>query len=158
MKTYTLLILAIIFIAASCNKDPKPNGDFVRCKVDGQSYKPDNCTNCTVCRIIRDTTFTFGINRGIENVGLGLNDPIGISVKAYILNDNFKNQGTYDNTIFGNDEYKTDPIHIGSLHITILDKVKKKIEGTFSFIGFSPAQNKTVNITDGEFRLTYTTN
>lgn len=158
MKTYLFLIIATIFIAASCNKEHKPIGDFAWCKVDGQRYEPDGWPNKNVCRIIRDTIFTFGISRGWESIGIALHDSNGISVKTYKLSNALSGNASYDNSVAVDDIFRTDPNHTGILTITYLDRVSKRIEGTFSFKAFNPVQNKMVIVSDGEFRLPYTTN
>lgn len=158
MKTYFFLMLTTIFVSASCNKDPKPIGDYIRCKVDGQTYTPDNCANCNVCRVLGDTIFILGANRGLEAILIGITDKSGISIKSYVLNSNVTNGGTYKNSTTTNDRFDTDLSRMGILNILMLDKNSKKISGTFYFQAYNPIQNKIVNITEGEFRLSYTTN
>ena len=157
MKKYLVLAIAVIFISASCNKDPNSSGYYAKFKIDGQSYTPDNCSNCKICRIIRDTIFTFGLTRDIENVGIGISDSSGIATKIYQLYT-IRNAGSYSNAIYSINRFLTDSIHTGTLHLTLIDKINNKIEGNFSFTAYNRLQNKIVTVTDGEFRLPYDTN
>jgi hypothetical protein len=45
----------------------------------------------------------------------------------------------------------------GNITITTLDKTNKIIAGTFYFEAYNTVQNKTVNISEGKFRLQYRT-
>ncbi|MEN9568787.1 MAG: hypothetical protein RL172_18, partial [Bacteroidota bacterium] len=49
----------------------------------------------------------------------------------------------------------TDSLRTGQITISKLDKSNKIIEGSFYFQAYNPVQNKTVNVTNGEFRLKY---
>ena len=160
LKLFTLLILATIAIAASCNKTPTPAPDdfYFRCKINGQTYIPNSCANCITCTIYKDTTFLLGGNAGFEAIAIGVINKPEIIAKAYILNSNIANGGTYKNSTTTTDRFDTDATRVGQLIITSIDKVNRIIIGTFYFQAYNPVQNKTVDVTEGEFRLKYTTN
>jgi hypothetical protein len=158
MKYLIILFACVFCLAASCNKEHLPEYYF-KCKVNGQEYMPDNCANCTTADLIGDTTFIFGGNKGIEAIAIGVKDLNGISVKVFLLNHlNLQNKGggaIYKNTTSTIDQFKTDSIRTGQFNITTIDKTNKIIAGTFFFEAFNAVQNKTVNISEGKFRLQY---
>lgn len=160
--TYTFILLLSLFTlltAGSCKKERLPEYYF-KCKLNGQEYVPDNCANCRTANVLGDTLLIVGANRYLES--------IGIDVLEYPLKENVytlrrrrsASAGTadYDNTI-GNpsDIFHTDSLRTGQLTITTLDKTNKIVAGTFYFEAYNAVQNKTVKITDGFFRLKYTT-
>lgn len=157
MQQLLFVFTASLFFAASCNKEHLPEYYF-KCKLNGQEYVPDNCANCTQGKILQDTVLIIGGNRSFESLGIGINDGGGIKVGNYILNEIIGRRGDYKFSTSPNDRYFTDATHTGSLTITTLDKTNKIIAGTFSFQAYNSVQNKTVNITEGKFRLQYKTN
>jgi len=159
MKQLFYLLGVTILIAASCEKqNNNPAQYYIRCKIDEQNYLPNNCANCMKGQLLGDTTFLLNANAGYESVAVGIIklDKTPIAVATYALNDNLQQNGVYDNSPQINDIFKTDAIRVGDLKITTLDKVNKIIAGTFYFRAFNPVQNKTVNVSNGEFRLKYT--
>ena len=64
--------------------------------------------------------------------------------------------GAYKNSTTTNERFDTDATQTGQLNITTLDTTNKIVAGTFYFQAYNPVQNKTVNISNGEFRLKYT--
>jgi hypothetical protein len=158
MKNIVLGLLAFcLFTAFACNKEHLPEF-YYQCNVDGQVYKPNNCANCLTCTIYKDTVFLLGANRGFEALGMGLHDVNGVSVKSYFLNGQISGSADYKFSTTVNNIFRTDSIRTGNLNISLLDKPNKIIEGTFSFTAYNPIQNKIVTVTDGKFRLHYTTN
>ena len=109
-------------------------------------------------QILGDTTFLLNANAGFESVDIGIIklDKVPIKMTEYLLNKNLQQNGTYDNSPQVNDIFKTDATRTGKLVITSLDKSNKIVAGIFYFQAYNPVQNKTVNITNGEFRLKYT--
>lgn len=81
-----------------------------------------------------------------------------IQSKMYVLNGHYSGSSAYDNSPEVSDIFITDSLRIGQLTITKLDKVNKIISGSFSFVAYNVEQNKTVNVTEGKFRLQYKTN
>ena len=144
----------------SCHKNPENAQYYFKCKVDGQEYIPNGCANCLVAKLLGDTTLLINGNRGFEAVDIGIIklDRIPIIATNYILNDNPQQNGMYDNSPQVNDIFKSDATRTGLLNITVLDKSNKIISGIFYFQAYNPVQNKTVNITDGQFRLNYSIN
>lgn len=157
--TYTFLLLLSLFTiltASECRKTTTPEFYF-KCKVDGQEYIPNSCANCLTCTILRDTTFILGANRGLETLGIGINDNTQIKVTTYVLNEVIGRRGDYKFSTTTNDRFFTDASHIGSLQITAIDKTNKVIEGSFYYKAYNSLHNTEVNISDGSFRLKYKT-
>ena len=102
----------------------------------------------------------MGGNAGFQAVDIGIIklDKVPISKTSYILDNNLQQNATYDISPLVNDIYKTDAIHTGKLTINTLDRTKKIIEGSFYFKAYNAYRNDSVSITDGKFRLNYTTN
>ena len=161
MRNFFWLILIVtsllIFSFAQCKKDVLPEFYF-RCKVDGQDYRPNGCTNCITCTILGDTIFLLGGNRGFETLGMGIRDLNGITKGAYNLNEIRGRKADYKNSIIVDDRYFTDANHVGKLEITSVDKQINIISGTFFFNAYNSYRRDTVIITEGKFRLKYTTN
>jgi hypothetical protein len=155
MRQLFYLLTVTVLLAASCEKqNNNPAQYYIRCKIDGQDYLPNNCANCMKGQLLNDTTFLLNANAGYESLGIGLFDGTGVSIKTYIL-DGKKASGDYDNSPLVNDIFKTDSLRTGQITISKLDKSNKIIEGSFYFQAYNPVQNKTVNVTNGEFRLKY---
>ena len=151
-----LLLLTPLFINLKCRKDNTPKGYFFQCKLDGTLYIPDgSCGNCKDAVILNDTTLLLSGKRSIEIIAIGINDGSGIKQTTYLLNNIIGRGGTYKNSFTTDDRFDTDVLRTGQLIITRLDKIKKEIEGTFSFQAYNPVQNKIVTITEGKFRLNY---
>jgi hypothetical protein len=154
------MCLFFIFIFATCRKTtlPGPNDFYFQCKIDGRTYVPNSCANCITCTIYKDTIFIFGGNAGFETVGVGINDNSGIKVYSYTLNNVIGRRGDYKNSTVTYDRYFTDSNRTGQLDIISLDKTNRIIQGTFYFKAYNAYRNDSVNVTDGKFRLKYTTN
>lgn len=158
MRQLLYLFLSTILIAISCEKqNNNPAQYYIRCNIDGQDYLPNNCANCMKGQLLGDTTFLLNANAGYESVAIGIIklDKTPIAVTTYVLNDNLQQSGVYDNSPQVTDIFKTDATSIGELKITTLDKVNKIVAGTFYFQAFNSVQNKTVIVSNGEFRLKY---
>lgn len=158
MRQLLYLFLSTILIAISCEKqNNNPAQYYIRCNIDGQDYLPNNCANCMKGQLLGDTTFLLNANAGYESVAIGIIklDKTPIAVTTYVLNDNLQQSGVYDNSPQVTDIFKTDATNIGELKITTLDKVNKIVAGTFYFQAFNSVQNKTVIVSNGEFRLKY---
>ena len=106
-------------------------------------------------QILRDTVYLMNANAGFQTVGMGLYDGNGVGAKTYLLNGKPNGSADYKYSTTTNDIYKTDSTHTGELKITFIDKINKIVAGTFYFQAYNPVQSKTVNITNGEFRLKY---
>ncbi len=158
MKYIIFLLISIVCLSASCNKEHLPEYYF-QCKVDGKLYVPDNCANCERMIILGDTVLLLNANRGHEVLGFGVFDKPVTKGTCPLNHERTKHSGDFDNTI-GNpsDIFRTDSLRTGKLTISILDKTNKTIAGTFYFEAYNAVQNKTIKITDGKFRLKYTTN
>lgn len=157
---YTLLLIlaAGLFLQLKCRKNTEPQGYYFQCKLDGKLYIPDGfCSNCKVALLLNDTTLVLSGNRSIEIVLLGINDGQNVKEGEYVLNNVIGRRGSYKNSFTTDDRFFTDSLRTGQLIIKRLDKGKKEIEGIFSFKAFNPVQNKTVNVTEGKFKLKYTT-
>ena len=160
MKTikFTCIAITFLFVLTKCKTDPPttdPNSFYLKCKVDGQAYLPENCANCMTCDLIGDTVLIIGGNRGYETIGFGIKDLGAIKQISYPLNESLLHRADYDNSPIVQDRFFTDASHTGQLNITKLDKPGRIIEGNFSFIAYNAYQNKTVSVTEGIFRLKF---
>lgn len=151
-----LLSLFTILSFQSCKKE-NSNSFYFKCKVNGDEYVPNRCANCITCTILRDTIFLLGGNRDFETLGIGLNKTSGINIGSYILNEKSSAKGDYKNSTAPIDRYYTDSGRTGMLNITQIDKTNKIIKGDFYFKAYNAFRNTEINITQGSFRLEYTT-
>lgn len=167
MKTQSLIIgkyivfflLAPFFICSKCNKEDTLPEYYFRCKIDGQDYRPNSCANCAQSELLGDTTLLLGANRGFEALGIAYKNIHSITTGTYKLiklSSPEGGGGMYKNSTTVQDIFRTDSTFNGELIITTLDKPNKIISGSFHFQAYNPVQDKTVNITDGKFRLKYT--
>ncbi|TAG30784.1 MAG: hypothetical protein EAZ35_06185 [Sphingobacteriia bacterium] len=102
-STQLKLVLSIICIALiliACKKERLPEFYF-RCKINGETYIPSNCTNCKVARLLSDSIFIVFGNKGYESVGIGAYENPFTS-KSFKLN-NTRNSADYDNSPLVND-------------------------------------------------------
>ena len=113
-----------------------------------------------VAKILGDTTFFLNGNRGFETIAIGIIklNRVPISISFYTLNDNPQQRGIYKFSTTTNDKFETDATRTGQIQILTLDKTNRIISGNFSFQAYNPVQDRTVNITEGKFRLRYSTN
>jgi hypothetical protein len=159
--SFVSVLFLYIFLFAKCRKEePLPDDYYIRCKVNDEDYWPNKCANCMRGQLLGDTVYLMNANAGYESVSIGIVklDKIPITTTTYDLTGNPQQNGVYDNSPQVNDIFKTDSIHTGKLTITTLDKVNKIVAGTFHFDAYNPVQNKTVTISNGQFRLKYTDN
>ncbi len=156
MRQLIFFAILFLFIGASCNKEHLPEYYF-RCKVDGKEYVPDNCTNCLQANLLQDTILIVRGNRSFETLGIGINDNQSIRTTSYVLNGVIGRRGDYKFSTTPSDRYFTDSARTGRLTVTALDKGQKIVEGTFNYDAYNQVQNKTVNVTEGKFRLQYKT-
>ena len=155
---FFIIALLPCFLFSKCKKDEVLPEYYIRCKIDGLNYLPNNCANCMRGQILRDTVFLMNANADYQTVGIGFYDGEKIGIKTYNLNGKTTGSAVYKNSTTTNDIFKTDSVRIGKLTVSVLDKTNKIIQGTFYFQAFNSLQNKTVTITEGKFRLKYTTN
>ena len=161
MKSKHLLLLLLtagLFLQLKCKKNTEPEGYYFQCKVDGKLYIPDGfCGNCKVATILNDTVLLLSGKRSIEIVAIGITDKSGIKQATYVLSNMLGTGATYKNSTTTDDRFDTDASRIGKLIIKRLDKATREIEGNFYFEAYNPVQNKVINVTDGKFKLKYTT-
>ena len=164
MKKILYILPAFFFtlIFATCNKDPTPDNNYpyFQCKINGQTYIPNNCANCVGASLLGDTTLLINGNAGFESVAMGIINVTAepIIATTYTLNDNPRSGGDYKNSTTPIDIFNTDRNHKGQITITTLDKTKRTIQGTFYFKAYNTYRNDSVSVTDGKFRLNYDTN
>ena len=152
---FYLLLLTIFLLNASCEKDiTRTSKYYISCKVDGEKYLPNNCANCMRAQILGDSIFGMNANRGFETVMVGLIQKTTIKTGKYILNSP-QTGAAYKFSTTTNDRFDTDGTNTGELNIITLDNVNKIVSGTFFFKGYNPVQQKTVNVSEGVFRLNY---
>jgi hypothetical protein len=168
MKNITKLLIAAVAVLlfTTCTKEKLPEFYF-RCKVDGRDFKPDNCTNCSLYEVYGDTMISIGGNMGWETVAFLAKEKVRVRQNFALQLSKFNNntdfsvgQGTYRNGIAIplSHYYRTDSIKSGILNVMSIDRTNRIIEGNFHFTAYSPGLNRTVNVTDGKFRVRYTPN
>jgi hypothetical protein len=158
---YILPALLFTLIFATCNKPPAPAADdfYFKCKLNGQTYMPNNCSNCLSFKVLEDTSLIANANRGFETIRFGINDPTNIQAKNYSLINVGGMRVTYSNSTLTNDYYRTQNFNPGKLIITEFDRMNKTMRGTFNFIAYhSFRANDSVIVSDGSFYIRYTTN
>ena len=155
--TIPSLAIAVLFLFSTCRKEEPLPDYYIRCKIDGEDYWPNKCANCMRGQLLGDTVFMMNANAGFQSVLLGVINKPSFVLQKYTLNRT-ESGGSYDNSPLVDDIFRTDSVYTGKLIITTLDKTNKIIAGTFYFQAYNPVQNKTVNITNGQFRLKYTDN
>lgn len=159
MKTFLSLALSLsmFFLFATCKKDPPydPNGYYIRCKVNGQLYLPENCANCMTCDLIGDTLLLIGANRGFETLVIGVRDSLSVHIGHFPLNNSYNHNAYYKNSPITYDIFRTDSFHTGQINILKLDKGLRIVEGNFEFMPYNNYRNSTVSITEGIFRLKF---
>jgi hypothetical protein len=146
-----------LFLFSKCSKEQPLPDYYIRCKINGEDYLPNNCANCMRGQLLGDTVFMMNANAGFQSLLIGVINKPSFILQTYILN-RIQSGGSYKNSTTTNDKFDTDSIHTGTLTITTLDKSNMIIAGTFSFQAYNPVQNKTVSVSDGQFRLKYTDN
>jgi hypothetical protein len=97
LKILTFFIIALVTLSASCKKttDLGPDDFYFRCKINGKTYIPNSCANCTSGKLLGDTTFLINGNAGFESIAIGIINLTGqpITISTYILNDNLRSGG-----------------------------------------------------------------
>jgi hypothetical protein len=157
LKQLFLLFTIAIILFGSCKKDNNPAQFFIKCKIDGQDYRPNGCANCMRGQLLDDTVFMMNANADFQTVSIGVIQKPSITTKAYIL-DRVGSGGSYKNSTTTDDVFRTNSSNNGQLIITTIDKENKIISGTFYFKAYNAFQNKNITISNGEFRLRYTDN
>lgn len=77
-----------------------------------------------------------------------------IKVGTYVLdNTRIKNHGNYypESGV----EFDPDAHHTGVLHINSIDRIKKRIAGTFYFKAQNPVTGEVVDVSDGKLNARY---
>ena len=161
LKALSFTLIALITIAASCNKneypEPGPDDFYFRCKIDGRIYVPNSCANCLSFMLLEDTSLIANGNAGFETIGFGINDKTGIQAKTYELINQIGNRATYKYSTTTDDYYRTQNFNPGSFKVIEVDKSKRIIRGTFHFVAYhSFRPNDSVIVSDGMFRVKYT--
>jgi hypothetical protein len=156
MKYLVFIYIFIIITLISCDKEYQ-NIYYFKCKINGEAFTPNDCTNCEKVEIIGDTLLLLSFVRNIKSMGiLVFSNPIAIKTYYLGLGGHGLNSAQYTDVLFpGRNAYNTDSIYTGLLTITELDKVNKIISGKFSFNAHNPIMNKSIIVSNGEFRQKY---
>jgi hypothetical protein len=160
LTLFTLLALTTFAIVTSCNKTtvPDPNSFYFRCKINGQTYIPNNCANCLSFMLLEDTSLIANANAGFETIAFGINDKSGIEIKTYRLINQGGQRATYENSPLTNDYYRTQNFNPGTLTITELNKTTNTMKGVFNFVAYHSLRAKdSLIFTEGSFYVRYTT-
>ncbi len=171
MKHITILLIALLSLASSCQKDepftPDWHVDVFRCKVNGVDWKPecqsDPLFGCDAvdCQYYWKDTKTFEISAVNVNYNKTINNSISFAGYGYensenlirSLKENYKDWNKPGNCRF----YDLDTTSVRRLTILEVDTVKYLIKGTFEFTAIDQYGNckDTVRITEGYFHVNY---
>lgn len=163
MKNVTI-ILALVFtiiLNFGCrDNSPKPASlPYFYCKIDGKEFNPKYETDFGYRSIdarleFNETSLLVSADGGDQSFGILVSDSLSVKTNSFILQLNSSmNSGFYDDNTFDLFGYFiTDSVNLGTATITKLDKTKKIVEGTFSFIAYNSTKNKFVHVTEGKFR------
>ncbi len=151
---FLFAFLGILSIQSNCKKGQTKQSIYYECKVDGIKYIADGCVNCLVAQYHSDSVIAIRANSGYSTVVIAIAAK-QLQIGEYTLDYTLKGNAYYDYTPYPNDEFRTDSIHTGLIKIIEYNTNSKIIAGTFSFQGYSSFFNKTVNVTEGKFRLNY---
>ncbi len=154
-KWFFIIALLPWFLFSKCKKDEVLPEYYLRCKVNGLDFQPNGCTNCVQCNLLGDTTLIIRGNRDYETLGIVIEDHTMIKEGVYQLSGVVGRVGDYKNSTLPIDRYFTDSSHTGFWTITVLDKTKKIIQGTFNYMAFNKYRNDSITINYGKFRLKY---
>ncbi|MGN6438862.1 MAG: hypothetical protein ACTHMM_20120 [Agriterribacter sp.] len=113
-KCITILLLASCFISSKCNKEEALGEYYFRCKIDGESYRPNSCANCMRAQLLGDTVFLLNGNADFQSVGVGVTKKPSFLLDDYILNSP-SNGGVYKFSTTTDDRFDTDSLHTGKL-------------------------------------------
>lgn len=168
MKYSTILLIAILSLASSCQKEdsftPNWHTDVFRCKVNGIEWTP-NCISDPLfgCDAV-DCQYYWKDTKGFEisAVNISSDKSTNESVHFFVRPANLGNS----EMIFLSREYKNwnnpsgcrfhnlDTTSNHMLTIIDIDTVKHIIKGTFEFSAINECQD-TIRITDGYFHVNF---
>ena len=161
MKYTTSLLLALYCLFyTSCNKNKNTDTAYFSCYIDGQYWEPEKRASLgeySLTAMLQSNSRSLMISayKNLEEVFIDIFDSSKISIKTYPLNNywDIGSRATYSTTLTGIG-FKTAPDLPASVTIEEMDETT--IKGTFYFKGYDSLKNKTVNITNGKFKLKYT--
>ncbi len=170
MKYITLLLIALLSLASSCQKEDLPTDEhknIFRCKVNGVEWTPhcisDPLFGCDAvdCQYYKEDK-SIEISSISEYSDNSIDQFIRIYKYGVMIGENeiqkssgyeFSNQ----NMPFPCGYYNMDTTKVHRLTILNIDTTNFTIEGSFEFdaIDWDNLCSDTVKITDGYFKLTY---
>ncbi len=168
MNKLTILLIALLSLASSCQKDepftPDWHVDVFRCKVNGVDWKPecqsDPLFGCDAvdCQYYWKDTKTFEISAISRSYDNSIDQSIGIASKYATIGDNFLGLSLREykdwNKLPGCRFHDLDTTTSRRLTILEVDTLKYLIKGTFEFTAINECQD-TMRITDGYFHVNY---
>lgn len=158
-----LLILVIVFLFISCNKNnPKPNEKFY-CQIDGKAFRP-NGNGDVFNRIVYaewNTKGWFNVYGFDDKTGHSivmtakLNSKNEVELKQYSTKDSLY-YATYSGDLIYNSkldrkEHEEFSAYEGNIIVTKYEKSLKLASGTFEFKAKSKQTGNQVNVTKGQF-------
>lgn len=156
-RCLALFILSPCLIFSKCNKEDALPEFYFRCTIDGEPYRPNSCSNCMRAQLLGDTVLMLNGNADLQSVAIGVINKPRFILDRYVL-DRIGSGGSYKFSTTSDDVFRTDSQRTGELVIITLDRTNGIVSGTFNFKAYNPVQDKITNITDGKFRLEYSTN
>ena len=157
MKNLTKLFLGclMIFAVASCKKGDdangggNPSGGSMSAKVDGKDWN----ANTAVQAVLAGGSLQIGGTGSGGQVNLSFFSYTG--PKAYTIGGsptNIYTQAIYTTVALPPVIYNATG-GLGSGTVTITNDTNGYIEGVFSFVGKTDANGKSINVTDGKFKI-----
>ena len=164
MKNYfSILIIpiAVLITSASCKKTVNEVDILsVNCKIDGRtwtSYSDDFKLSAAKCRISKngEQVFITATNTRLsEKIGILISTPGKLIIEGkYDLNSQSFLSGTY--YLFNVGQFVTGNGYQGEIEIISIDKIKSRITGKFHYSCYNEQTKKSVEITEGNFKLPY---
>ncbi len=164
-----LLLLAILYLAAACNKDddqPNYHEDIVRCKVNGveweafdytegdiggwgpgaidlQYYKDTGSLSLRALRKLEDQSINQSINISLMDANIGGNE---VFLKKREFIDGLNSSGCV--------YYDLDTFQVRLINILEIDTINYRIVGKFEYSAINDCSD-TVHISNGYFDVQY---
>ncbi len=166
-----LLLLAILSIAAACNKDdegsnPQQHEDILRCKVNGVEWEAFDYREGTIgAQGTGATDLLYYVEEGFMSLRAirkledqSIDEGIGIAAQAILIGNNsiFNKEDIYKNlsNLSGCVGYNLDTLETEQIIVIEIDTINRIMVGEFEFSAINDCSD-TVHITDGYFDLEY---
>ncbi|WP_069660444.1 DUF6252 family protein [Arcticibacter eurypsychrophilus] len=159
-KLYIALFACLTLYLACKKSNNEPDSGF-KCKVNGKTWRPYNDdfksreAEIHLQHNGEDIFIQATNSRSREAVGVGIYTPgKRILPGKYTLDSKTGRRGFYDKNAT-HESFYTQSGYEGVLEILKIDTIKSRISGTFYFKAYDETSKLSVDVTKGEFNLTY---